>query len=188
MARTGYFIENQSEPHFLTFQVVGWVDVFTRTAYADMIIDSFRYCRENLGLRIHAYVIISNHIHCILSSENRDLITTIGRFKEFTSKKIIKSITEETESRKEWMLPIFEKAASQHVRNAKYQFWTHNNQPKEIETFDFMRQKANYIHDNPVNAGLVREPHHWVYSSASNYAGELSVLQVDVFEELVQDG
>ncbi len=33
----GHKIINQNEMHYLTFTVVGWVDVFTRKAYKDLI-------------------------------------------------------------------------------------------------------------------------------------------------------
>jgi putative transposase len=38
--------ENTSSPYFLTFTVVGWIDVFTRKNYCDIIIDSLEYCRK----------------------------------------------------------------------------------------------------------------------------------------------
>jgi REP element-mobilizing transposase RayT len=60
---TGYRIDHQDQMYFLTFRVVKWVDVFTREIYAQVIIDSLRYCRENKGMRIYAFVIMSNHLH-----------------------------------------------------------------------------------------------------------------------------
>ena len=41
------------------------------------------------------------------------------------------------------------------------------------------RAKADYIHNNPVEAGFVNEPHHWKYSSAADYAGEKGLLEID---------
>ncbi len=40
---TGYQIIEQDELHYVTFQIVGWVDVFTRKVYRDIIIDSLRF-------------------------------------------------------------------------------------------------------------------------------------------------
>lgn len=42
-----------------------------------------------------------------------------------------------------------------------------------------MRQKLDYLHNNPVEAGFVKEPHHWKYSSAVNYADEAGVIGID---------
>jgi REP element-mobilizing transposase RayT len=60
---TGYQIDNQSGLYFLTLQVVDWVDVFTRQVYRDIILSSLEYCVKNKGLVLHAYVIMSNHVH-----------------------------------------------------------------------------------------------------------------------------
>jgi len=49
--------------YYLTFQIVGWVDIFTRKNYRDIVIESFKYCQGNKGLELYAYVIISYHIH-----------------------------------------------------------------------------------------------------------------------------
>ena len=47
---------------------MGWVDIFTRKECKDIIVDSLKYCNSNKGLSIHAYVIMSNHIHLIVSA------------------------------------------------------------------------------------------------------------------------
>ena len=39
--------------------------------------------------------------------------------------------------------------------------------------------KINYIHNNPVEAGLVKQPHEWIYSSASNYQEMESIIEVE---------
>jgi len=75
---------------------------------------------------------------------------------------MLKAIDTETESCRKWMLNLFEFSAKQHKRNEKYQIWTHENQ--------FMDSKINYIHENPVRAGLVEKAEDYLYSSARNYA------------------
>jgi REP element-mobilizing transposase RayT len=178
----GYKIDDQYGMYYCTFQIVYWIDIFSRNIYRDILLDSFRNCCDEKGLRIHAYVIISNHVHCILSSTKIDLSTIIQSFKSFTSREIIKAIQENNESRREWLLWMFERAAKKHKRNTKYQVWTHENQPKQIVSNEFMDQKLNYIHENPVRARLVVEPEHYLYSSARNYAGLPGLLKVDLQE------
>jgi len=58
---------NHETPHFLTFTIVGWVDVFTRDIYKDIFVESLNYCIENKGLALHAWVIMTNHVHLIVS-------------------------------------------------------------------------------------------------------------------------
>jgi len=88
----GHKIINQSSLDFLTFTVVGWVDVFSRPAYKNIIIDSFKYGTKNKGLKVHAYVIMTNHIHVIFSAQDGLQLSDIVRdFKKFTSKKILET-------------------------------------------------------------------------------------------------
>jgi REP element-mobilizing transposase RayT len=102
-----YQIKNQTGLYFLTLQVLGWADIFTRQSYRDIIIDSFVFCRKSKGLKVYSYVIMSNHVHCIVGAEN-NLSDVIRDFKKFTAKEILKLINENTqESRKEWLLMIF---------------------------------------------------------------------------------
>ncbi len=109
----------------MTFQVVQWADIFTRKQYRDIVIDSFKYCRDKKGLEIYAYVIMSNHVHFLARSKNGNLSGTIRDFKRHTSNSILEAIQSNEESRKEWLLMIFQYAANGHSRNEKYQVWTH---------------------------------------------------------------
>ncbi|MEM7109550.1 MAG: hypothetical protein AAF519_15095 [Bacteroidota bacterium] len=63
---SAYQIQDQGGLYFLTFQVVGWTDIFSRQTYRDMVIDSFKYCREYKDMELFAYVIMTNHVHGIL--------------------------------------------------------------------------------------------------------------------------
>jgi hypothetical protein len=51
-----------------------------------------------------------------------------------------------------------------------------------IQHAEMLKQKVEYIHDNPVRREYVDEPCHWRYSSARNYAGQPGILQVEVLE------
>jgi len=67
------------------------------------------------------------------------------------------------------MLEIFKKADEANNRNSEYQFWRQDNQPKELYSPAFVFQKLNYIHNNPVEAGIVEKPEEYLYSSARDY-------------------
>ena len=178
--KTGYIIRNQQAVHFLTFTVVGWIDIFSRRVYKDMLIESLKFCKSNKGLNLHAYVIMSNHIHLIGSvRDGYSLSVFIRDFKKFTSRSILDYMENDIESRKEWMLHQFKYYASRHTRNETYQVWKHENHPIELFTLAFIQQKIDYIHDNPVRAGYVVEPSHYLYSSASNYREVESIVEVD---------
>lgn len=80
MKDDGYKIRDQYAVHFITFAVVEWIDVFTRKAYADIVLDSLRHCMQNKGLKVHAWCIMSNHIHLIVSATNGNLSDLLRDF------------------------------------------------------------------------------------------------------------
>lgn len=79
---SAYQINNQEQAYFLTFQIVGWVDIFTRKEYRDIILASFTYCRQEKGLELFCYVIMSNHVHVIMRSKTGQLSDTIRDLKK----------------------------------------------------------------------------------------------------------
>jgi len=175
----GYQIYDPSATYYLTFQVVDWVDVFTRQIYRQEILDCLTYCRKQKALIIYGYVVMSNHVHIMARAEHNNLPDIVRDFKKYSSSRIIKLIKKGPESRMYWMLKRFEFAAKSHVRNSQYQFWTHENHAIEIHSPAFLKQKLHYIHQNPIRAGFVAEPYEWLYSSATNYCGKLSLIEID---------
>lgn len=166
--------------YFITMTVVGWIDVFTRKNHRDAIIESLKYCQKEKGLVIYAYVIMSNHIHMIVDiNDTVPLKDIIRDFKKFTSKKILQQIQNEPESRREWMLKIFENAADESAKHKYFKFWQTGNHAIEVYTEKFVWDKINYIHDNPVRVGFVTHQWDWIYSSATNYQDMESVLEVE---------
>ena len=183
---TGYTIDEQDGLYFVTFQVVKWIDIFTRKIYRNIVIDSLRFCQQNKDLEIYAFVVMSNHLHLLLKSGRSELSNTIKEIKSFTAKEILKAINTESESRREWMLNLFEFSAKQHKRNEKYQVWTHENHAELVYSNQFMDSKINYIHENPVRAGLVENPEEYLYSSARNYAGLDGLLDVIFIPQAIE--
>ena len=170
MSEGGYKITDQGATYFVSFAVVAWVDVFSRKEYRDILIESLQYCQAQKGLMIYAWCIMSNHVHLIISAKQNNVSDVLGHFKKYTSKQIIKAIINHpAESRKEWMINIFKASGNENSRNIDYQFWQQDNQPKIILTPSFAAQKLNYIHNNPVDAGIVDKAEEYIYSSAKDY-------------------
>lgn len=176
---TGYQIQHQHLPHFLTLQIVDWVDIFTRKIYKDQIVDALNYCVENKGLTIYGFVIMSNHIHLIAKSSEKALSDVIRDFKSYTSKQMLAFVQSGKESRGKWMLRVFSESAKRHKRNANFQVWTHENHSIELFSADFFQNKLDYIHNNPVRAGWVSLPEHYIYSSAIDYSGEIGLVKIE---------
>jgi REP element-mobilizing transposase RayT len=177
-----YKVGEDEIPHFVTFTVVGWVDVFTREQYKEIIVESLKFCINSKGLRLHAWVIMTNHVHLILSSKENKIEYIVRDIKKFTSKQIVKAIQDHPhESRKEWMLNLFSFAGKYNSNNKEYQFWKQDYHPIELRTSILFDQRLNYLHDNPVRSGLVCEPWHYKYSSAINYnTTEHGLIKLDL--------
>jgi len=80
------------------------------------------------------------------------------------------------------MLWLFKQAGKSNPNNSNFQFWQQDNHPEELISNDFIDQKLDYIHNNPVLSGLVDEPQHYRYSSARDYAGEKGLLDLVLIE------
>jgi REP element-mobilizing transposase RayT len=176
---TGYQIIDQNAPYFLTFQIVDWVDIFTRKFYKDIIIDCFKYMIDNKDFQLYAYVIMSNHIHLIAQSVGR-LSDNIRDIKKFTRIKLVQAIEEQPESRKDWILKIFKANGTLIKTNREYQVWTHENHAIILSTNEFIKSKVEYIHNNPVRAGFVEKPEDYLYSSARNYASLSAPIDIPI--------
>jgi len=180
----GHKIINQNALHYITFTVVGWIDVFSKEEYRKIIIDSLIYCQKEKGLVVNAYVIMSNHIHLICYTKEPFLLSDFVRdFKKFTSKSIIESIQSNTsESRKGWMLRLFAYYAKYNKNNKTYQFWQQDSYPIELQSPRWINQKLAYIHLNPVRSGLVNNAEDYLYSSAGAYLGKGSFVDIELLE------
>lgn len=171
-----YKITDQQGLHFVTATVVQWIDVFTRKDYKDIVIDSLKYCQEQKGLCIYGWVIMSNHLHLIVScKEGFELSDVLRDFKKFTSTQIVNAIENNTkESRKNWLLWLLK-------NKSDITFWQPGNHPEEIRSLDFFRQKLNYIHNNPVRSGIVDKEEEYIYSSARDFYNKKGLLALTTF-------
>jgi REP element-mobilizing transposase RayT len=172
-----YKFKNPEGIYFVSFAVQGWVDALTRSEYKDIVIETLGFCQKNKGLEIFAWCIMTNHVHLIIRAKEGFLLQDIMRdFKKFTSRAIIKAIADNpVESRKEWLLSKFKTKDG-------YVFWQAGNHPIELWSNAVIDQKLNYIHQNPVEEGLVFRAEDYRYSSASDYAGETGMLDIFVID------
>lgn len=82
-----YKFHNPEGLYFISFAVVGWLDVFTRNEYKDLFLENLEFCQKNKGLEIHAWCIMTNHVHLVFRSingQNPELL--LGDLKRFTSR------------------------------------------------------------------------------------------------------
>ncbi len=175
-----YKVRNNDAPYFVTLTLIDWVDLFTRPVYKYALLDSLTYCIQNKGLRVHAFVIMTNHIHLIISSSNSHQITdTIRDFKKYTSRELIKCIKVSPESRKVWLLKKFAFAANRIKNGVNYKVWKDGFHPIELFNDKMIDQKLEYIHNNPVKEEIVIDAEDYKFSSAGYYAGGEGLIRIE---------
>ena len=178
-----YKFNNPEGLYFVSFAVVDWLDVFTRNEYKDILLESLSFCQLKKGMEIASWCIMTNHLHLIFRSvSGQKPEQLLGDFKRYTSNAVVKAIQGNTrESRKEYFLLHFKDAASKSSNVKHHQFWRHDNKPIELWSNAVIREKINYIHQNPVEEGLVYKAEDYVYSSARDYADEKGLLDNIIF-------
>src|SRR6185437_9728392 len=178
-----YKFSDQDHPYFISFAVVDWIDLFIRNEYRDIMLDSWRHCQQNKGLEIYAWCIMTSHIHMIIGTHGDKLENIMRDMKKHTSATLKEAVRlHPGESRREWMLSMMESAGKKNSQNTNFQLWQQDNHP--IEHFDrkILHQKLDYLHYNPVLAGIVDKPEDYLYSSARDYCGMPGLIDIILVE------
>ena len=149
-------------PHYFTATNLEWKMLLSRDKYKDIMIESMRFLVKDERVLIYGFVIMNNHIHIIWHLKPRKKRDEVQRdFLKYTAQQI----------KKDMLINYKDELESFKVqaKDRKYQFWERNPLSVEIWTEKVMIQKLNYIHENPVRAGLCRHPEQYKYSSAMFY-------------------
>jgi len=175
--RTRYRITDGNYPYFITTTTIAWIPIFIRKPYLEVVVNSLSFSRRHKGLKIFAYVIMDNHIHLVVAGER--LSDIVKEFKSYTAREIVRLAREEDKS---WLLNQLQFHKHDHKTESHHQVWQEGFHPQQIYSEEVLRQKVEYLHHNPVRAGLVARAEDWLYSSARNYAGMSGPLEIDVLE------
>jgi len=164
-------------PHFVTSTVVYWIPIFCRDDYFRALADSMCYCEENKGLRIHGQVIMPNHCHMVCSQVEGKLSDVMRDMKKHTAKVLAAML--EADGRTTWLAAMRRAAGAQ----GGVRVWDEAFHPEQVYSKEFLQQKLDYMHANPVRAGYVVDPCEWKYSSAGFYYRDReSVVPISVIE------
>jgi REP element-mobilizing transposase RayT len=165
MARSRYrFLPNDPAPYFVTATIVNWLPLFYNPEIVQILLDSLRFLIHQQRLRLHAYVILENHLHLVVSAE--DLGKELANFKSFTARK---SIDYYLQAQKHSILDQLSFYKGEHKHDRPYQFWQKSLHPQRIYDQEMLKQKIDYIHQNLVKRGYVDFPEQWRYSSTRDY-------------------
>jgi len=153
--------------------VAGWQPIFTRKESVNILFDSFIWLQQNTDFKLHAYVVLENHLHFISTASQHS--KRIQQFKSFTARQIL-DLLKQRNART--LLKYFAYYKRKHKTESEYQFWQEGSHPEEMSKEIMCQQRLTYIHYNPVKRGYVDLPEHWRYSSARDYMGEESLLPI----------
>jgi putative transposase len=180
-----YKFHDQDELYFVTFAVINWIDLFIRQEYRQIMLDSWKYCKENKGLEIYGWCIMTSHVHMIIGSKKEKLENIMRDMKKYTSEKLRACIkAHPQESRREWMLWMMERAGLKNSNNISFQLWRQDNHPLVMDNIQKMHYSLDYIHNNPVEAGIVEKPEDYLYSSARDYYGMKGMIDIKMIETI----
>lgn len=162
---------------YITSNIYNRLNIFTRPSFIVPIIDSLNYYRYQYACKLIGYVIMPNHIHLLIWPTLEKVVTDFMRdFKRFTSGRITRQA--KVEGKADWV-KSFEEAGTETER-AEYKVWQDSFWEQTIYTEEFLRQKLNYIHLNPVRAGIVTKVEEYPYSSYRNYyLGDNQLIEID---------
>ena len=147
---------------FITVTCLEWKHVLVDNSFKDIIIESLRYLSKSNRVSIYAFVIMSNHFHMIWQMLGEHKREDVQRdFLKYTSQQILKVLRNENSS-------ILADLLVQ-SKDRKYQVWERNPLSIPLWSGKVIDQKVDYIHYNPVEAGLCKSPAEYLYSSAGFY-------------------
>lgn len=152
----------KEHPDFITVTCLEWKPVLSEDRFKEIIIDSLRFLFKEKRVCVYAFVIMSNHFHLIWQILANHKPEDVQRdFLKYTGQQILKVFRNEKHVMQDQLLV--------NAKVRKYQVWERNSLRIPVWTSAVIKQKLDYIHQNPVKAGLCQFPEGYHYSSASFY-------------------
>jgi putative transposase len=147
-------------PQFFTATIQEWKHLLKEDTYKNIIVEALKFLVNEEKVTINAFVIMSNHLHIIWQAKGSNSIQKIQTsFIKHTSREFKKQL-EKDGNLKDYEVNSIDR---------KYNFWQRDSLNVELFTAAVFNQKLNYIHHNPVKAGLCNLPEEYYFSSALFY-------------------
>lgn len=151
---------------FCTTTIVGFIEIFDRYPLCKLLIDDIAFYQNRGDYCLLAYVIMPNHFHLVVKTNNDVTISQcIGNLKRISSRHINAWLDQNRET--SFLTQLEDCARQEPAKDCR--IWKPRFDSLVITQEKTLRQKIEYIHNNPVKAGLVFKPDEWRYSSARNY-------------------
>jgi len=166
--------------YFVTATICGWKRLFAEPAYANIVLDSLAWMRRNRRMALFAFVLMPSHLHTIVKPENHAIGAVTHDFGSFTAHEILKQLRRDGRTD---LLEFF-REQRRDPRHA-HSIWQ-DIQAKNVYSPSFLREKLEYIHNNPIAKpwSLVRDRADYRYSSACYYdRGVMPIIEIDDVSE-----
>jgi REP element-mobilizing transposase RayT len=180
------YLDNHS--YFFTSKIADGIAVLESRWAKETLLHLMDFYRERYKTRIQAYVIMPNHLHLIINSrEGNNIKSFIQNLLRKSSIRIVANLEENLKRNAD---PLRCKRILQSFRDqarepSKHAVWREKSRGVPIHTDKIMKIKLDYIHKNPLRAGLVKEPQDYLYSSFRNYyLNDHSIFRVDIIDVL----
>ena len=174
---------DQTHLYFLTASVIEWKHLFITPEYIKIPINSFAWLQQHKRILLFAFVIMPSHLHAILKPEIDSIGVIVQQFGSFTAHEILQKL--QTDNRNDLLNLFKQKKRDQRHEHSIWQ----DTQTKNIYSMDFLQQKMEYIHHNPVAKDwkLVEDRADYLYSSAGYYDyGRKPIIEItDIHEWLM---
>jgi putative transposase len=156
-------------PQYFTATILEWKHLLKKDAYKMIIVESLKHLVAEKRVVVYGYVIMSNHLHIIWQMVNEHKREEVQHsFLSYTAKQLKKAMEkDDTEFLKEFRVD---------AKDRIYQIWERNALSIDLFTPVVFDQKLDYIHYNPVKAGLCNFPEEYVFSSARFYYGGIDLF------------
>ena len=150
-------------PQFFTATILEWKKLLQPDKYKTIVTESLSYLVKENRVTINAFVIMDNHLHLIWQAINGHTPQQIQHsFLKYTAQKIKFDL----EKHHPDVLKHFKVDAADRT----YQIWERNALSIDLYTEEVFFQKLDYLHYNPVEAGLCLNIEDYHFSSAKFYA------------------
>lgn len=179
MKRQRTKIHEPNATYFLTSTISGFTKIFQHPEPAQILLDNLKFYKEKFSIKIHAYVIMPNHFHLLLTMGKKGTVSQfMGQLKEYSAKEILKWCEK---GKRTDLLQIFRASAEKYKPKHQFQVWQERFDDLKIDDADTFLRKMEYIHHNPLQEhwSLASSPEKYAHSSACFYVlGEKSGIDI----------
>ena len=155
-------IYSKEHPEFITITCLEWKPLLEEDRFKDIITNSLDFLTTQKRILVYGFVIMSNHFHLIWQMLSDHLREEVQRdFLKYTAQQILKLLRNENSSMTQDVLV--------NAKDRKRQVWERNSLSIPVWSASVFNEKLEYIHYNPVKAGLCQYPEDYKYSSARFY-------------------